>query len=107
MEGLRPAGAELVVLKPSAHAICRQLGHGAVLIHLETNQIYELNVTGRRIWELLGEGLDARDIPERIRLEFDVDAWRAVQETDNLLETLANERLLVRGPNQHDATSAS
>ena len=100
------AGIDLAVLRPSAQVICRQLGHGAVLIHLETNQIYELNLAGYRIWELLGEGLHHRDICERIQEEFDVDAGSADRETDKLLETLAAERLIARDPTQYDAASA-
>lgn len=82
-------------VKPSPQVICRQLGDGGVLVHLETNQIYELNTTGYRLWELLGAGLDRAAIRDRMREEFNVDANQLDQELTELLAGLAAAQLIV------------
>ena len=94
-------------LRPSAQVISRQLGCGAVLIHLETNQIYELNATGRRIWELLQGGVKKDDICKQVRQEFDVDRTHAAKDIDNLLSTLSAENLITRDRGDHDAAGTS
>ena len=80
--------------RPDAQVICRKLGEGAVLIHLETNQIYELNMTGHRIWELLEEGLGREEIRDRIQQEFSVASDRLSGQVDDLLDRLSAEQLV-------------
>ena len=81
-------------LRPNAHVLCRQVKDGAVLIHLETNQIYDLNRTGFRIWQLLQEGSDPAAIRDQIRHEFNVDPAVAATELHALLDRLSSEGLL-------------
>jgi Coenzyme PQQ synthesis protein D (PqqD) len=81
-------------LRPNTHVLCREVKDGAVLIHLETNQIYDLNRTGYRIWQLLQEGSDSSAIRNRIQLEFDVDPAVAASELQSLLDRLSSEGLI-------------
>jgi coenzyme PQQ synthesis protein D (PqqD) len=81
-------------LRPNTHVLCREVKDGAVLIHLETNQIYDLNRTGYRIWQLLQEGSDSSAIQNRIQLEFDVDPTVAASELRSLLDRLSSEGLI-------------
>jgi hypothetical protein len=67
---------------------------GAVLIHLETNQIYDLNQTGYRVWQLLQEGLDYPTMLAQIEREFDVHPPQLAQEVDTLIAHLSAEHLL-------------
>jgi hypothetical protein len=90
-------------MKPSPDVVCRQLGDGAVLIHLETNQIYELNATGHCIWTLVQTGLSGAAIRERIQEEYAVDPRRAASEIEDLLALLGRERLIT---GDHDASGA-
>jgi hypothetical protein len=83
----------VAVFKPSAQVLYRQLDESAVLIHLETNQIYELNATGRRIWELVQEGLDRDAIADRIQQEFAVGGEQ-LREIDDLLAALLAKQLI-------------
>lgn len=85
------------VVKPSPQVICRPLGDGGVLVHLETNQIYELNTTGYRIWELLGAGLDPAAIREQLHQEFSVDGDRLDRELTDVLDGLAAAQLIIPG----------
>jgi hypothetical protein len=59
-----------------------------------TNQIYDLNRTGYRVWQLLQEGSDLDAISDRLREEFDVDQSVASNELDALLRQLSAEGLI-------------
>jgi hypothetical protein len=82
-------------LKPSPDVICRDLGDAGVLIHLGTNQIFELNVTGYRVWQLLQEGLDRDGIESALLREFAVDPEQLRREISELLTGLAAKDLIV------------
>src|SRR5215831_11203219 len=80
--------------RPSMHVVAQPLGEGAVLIHLQTNQIYELNKTARRVWESLVEGLDRAEIAVRLQEEFLVSDQGAERAIDRLLAMLEAEQLI-------------
>jgi hypothetical protein len=65
-----------------------------VLIHLHTDRIYELNRTGARLWELVGEGCERSRLHEQLLREFDVDAAQLIGEIDQLLSALSAARLV-------------
>ncbi len=77
--------------------VARRIDQGTVLINLRTNQIYELNTTGTRIWELLREGCDRGAILDRLLAEFEVDARVAAEAIDDTVAQLAREGLLGAG----------
>jgi hypothetical protein len=81
-------------LRPHSDVIAKRLDNAAVLVNIVTNQIFELNETGARIWELLGEGVHPTGIVSRLVDEFDVDEKQAVGELSNLLAQLRGEGLL-------------
>ena len=81
-------------LKPARNVLTRQLPGGAVLVHLQTNRIFELNETAARVWELLGAGVPPPDLVPRLVDEFDVDPDTAAAEVKVLLDMLAREGLL-------------
>ncbi len=74
--------------------VWRRIGTTAVVIDVPSSQIFELNATGARIWELLSEGCDRDGIAERLAAEFTIDVPRARQEVDALIDTLRREQLL-------------
>ena len=82
-------------MKPSPEVICRELGEAAVLIHLRTNEIFELNPTGYRIWQLLQEGLDRAGIEGRMQQEFAVGQDQLRREIGDLLTALAAKDLIL------------
>lgn len=75
--------------------ICRPIGETAVLVHLGTNEIFELNRTGYRVWQLLTEGMDRRAIQDRLAQEFTVDGEQLAREVTNLLSQLSARQLIV------------
>jgi hypothetical protein len=81
-------------LRLNPDVIAKRLDQGTVLVHISTNRIFELNETGARVWELLGQGLDADRIVRHLIDEFDVDYARATDEVKNLLMLLRSEGIL-------------
>jgi hypothetical protein len=63
-------------------------------VNLQTDQIFELNDTGARIWELIVSGQSVESIPAILAAEFDVDVAVAASETRRLLEALHQAGLL-------------
>jgi hypothetical protein len=82
-------------LRPSPDVIAKRLDNEAVLVHIPTNRIFELNETGTRVWELLGQGLDPDSIVRHLVNEFDVEDARAIDEVNDLLARLRTAGLLV------------
>lgn len=83
-----------VALRPDPNVIVKRLDGGTVLVHMGTNRIFELNDTGSKIWELLGQGSDAAAIVRQLMEEFDVDERHAADEVDRLLDELKHAHLL-------------
>ncbi len=55
----------------AGEVVHRRLGDTVVVVHLATDQIYELNLSAARIWELATQGLMPSEICEQLRHEFD------------------------------------
>ena len=76
------------------NVVFKRLGERMVLIHLETNQVFELNSTGARIWEMLEAGTPEDDIAERLTAEFEVAPSQLRQDLIDLLRDLRSEGLI-------------
>lgn len=75
--------------------VARRMDDEVVLVHLRTNEIYTLNATAGRFWELLGSGLDRDAIKRAMRDEFDVEEPRLDEEIDALVADLSRQGLVV------------
>jgi len=84
-------------LRQHAQVVSSKLGDGGVLVHLRTNRIFELNATGYRVWELIGEGLGIAAIEQRLAGEFAVTPDRLQTEVHDLVAALVGEGLLDAG----------
>lgn len=89
-------GAESERWIPSEEVVAEMTGDRMVLIHMNTNKIFELNRTGARVWELLQDGEDERGIVARMLEEFDVEDARLKQEVGAVLARLESEKLVRR-----------
>ena len=85
------------MLKRKRDVISRPFGDAAVLVDLATNQVFELNRTGYRIWELLERALDRVAIADALQQEFDVERTQLETEVDELLAELRRQDLIVEG----------
>jgi hypothetical protein len=81
-------------LRPRPGVVARDMNGSAVLVHLDTNRIYELNATGARIWSMLEQGLDRSEIARRLGEEFGVAGNELEQSIDDILAELTREGLI-------------
>lgn len=72
----------------------QRIGDDAVLIDLRTNEIYEMNRTASRMWQLLGDGLGIDEIERQLEAEFDVEAEELHRQIDSFLTTLLDAKLV-------------
>ncbi len=87
-------GTDSTRVRQSPDVVSSRLGDAGVLVHLRTNRIFEVNATGLRIWELIGEGRTLAEIQEVLQGEFDVEPERLRQECLALVTELAREGLV-------------
>jgi Coenzyme PQQ synthesis protein D (PqqD) len=74
--------------------VSRRLDDQTVLVNLRTNRIFELNRTGARLWELLGEAPSESQIVERLLAEFEVPQEQLEREVRALIDSLLDEGLI-------------
>jgi|SRR5688500_13530735 len=78
-------------------AVTSQLfGDDAVLIDLRTNEVYEMNRTAARMWQLLGDGVDVDDIEGRLASEFEVEPKELRRQMEGFLVILLDANLVER-----------
>ena len=65
-----------------------------MLVSLATNQVFELNSTGARIWEMLDEGACEDEIVERLSAEFDAPPEQLEKDLGDLLRELRAQGLI-------------
>lgn len=82
------------LLRHSPDVVSSRLGEAGVLVNLRTNRILELNVTGIRIWELIGDGQTVSGIGRLLQQEFDVTAEDLQREVSRLVAALVREGLV-------------
>lgn len=66
-----------------------------VLVHLHTNQIFELNETAARLWELLSEDGDVAAAESRLTEEYEVDPGQLRTEVEATIALLTTEKMIV------------
>jgi len=79
------------------NVVTRRLGDTLVVVCLSSNQIFELNATGARIWELQAEGRVEEDVVATLVEEFDVSAEAAGNEIAGLRQQLLDAGLIEAG----------
>ena len=76
----------------------RRVDDRVVLVNLQTNQIYALNATGSRLWELLEVARSRDELVSELLAEFEIERAALERETDSLLADL-EAASLVAGEN--------
>ncbi len=59
-----------------------------------TNQVYELNHTGARVWDLIGESVPFDQIVQTLAAEFDMDPGGVASDVTELIAWLRDEDLV-------------
>lgn len=65
-----------------------------MLVHLPSNRVFELNHTGSRVWDLIGEGVTFDGIVQALAAEFDMDANGVAADVTELIGWLRDEGLI-------------
>ena len=94
------AGAPDAILRHSADVVSNRLGDGGVVVNLRTNRIFELNATGMRAWELIGDGRTRAELERQLEAEFDATTGRVRTELEQLIADLAGEGLVDGDPHE-------
>jgi hypothetical protein len=84
-----------LVLRPNPEVIAKRIDQNTVLVDIATSNMFELNETGTRIWELLGQGFNVEQIVKHLASEFEVEASQAAEELKTLLSQLQEQGLVV------------
>jgi hypothetical protein len=79
--------------RPHPDVLARRVGEELVLVHMARNEIFSLNQTGARLWELLSEGRTRSEAVEQLETEFDASAEMVEQEADRFMALLEREGL--------------
>jgi hypothetical protein len=74
--------------------VARRVQDEVVLVQLGRNQVYALNRTGARLWELMVDGCRPSEAVECMLEEFDVAEPELRGEIDSFLDLLLREGLL-------------
>lgn len=82
------------VFRPHPEVLARKVRDEIVLVHMGRNEIFALNRTGARLWELLSEGRTRSAAVEQLRTEFDASVEVVERETDTLIALLEREGLV-------------
>jgi hypothetical protein len=77
----------------------------AILINLSTGLYYSMGKVGGRVWSLIEQNRNCRDIASAIAAEYEIAAATAANDVAELVEQLAAEKLIDAGP-QDDAPRA-
>ena len=87
-----------VSIRRRPDVVARRVGETAVLVHLGSNRIYELNDTGARIWELTADGATIEGLVDRLEHEFEVDRGELASEVARIVDDLVREGLFEGRP---------
>ena len=81
-------------VRPDPNVLAKRVDDEIVLVHLETNRIYELNRTASFLWDALAAGTTQAELEDRLALEFAVDPEQLAGEIDELLRRFTSEQLI-------------
>jgi hypothetical protein len=81
-------------VRPDSDVLAKRVDDEIVLVHLETNRIYELNRTAAALWDALEAGATRAELEERLALEFDVEPDELAREIGELLRQFTSEHLI-------------
>lgn len=79
----------------NADVLWQRLDDEVIVVQLKTDQIYSLNHSGARLWELLAGGKDLASIRVELENEFSVSPDRLATEIEETLALLIGEQLLI------------
>jgi len=79
---------------PNPEVVTKRLDEELVIIHLGTDQIFSLNSSAARFWELLESGLGVLEAKEQLVEEFAVSMQELDEDIRNVLKLLLENQLI-------------
>lgn len=79
---------------PNPEVVAKRLDEELVIIHLGTDQIYSLNSSAARFWELLESGLGVLEAKKQLVEEFAVTMQELDEDIRNVLKLLLEHQLI-------------
>lgn len=86
--------ARMSLPRPHPDVVYQRVGDDLVLVHLKTNEIFALNPTAARFWELLAEERSRAEIEATLLGEYDVTPEQLKREIDGILGELTRQKML-------------
>jgi hypothetical protein len=80
--------------QPNPDVVAQRVQDEVVLVNLRTNEIYTLNKTAARAWELIAEGRDRSGVEAGLADEFTVEGADVQSVLDGLLDQLVEKELI-------------
>ena len=81
-------------LQAASQAVFRPLDKGGVVLNVETGDYYELNASGRFLWEQVEAGLSRDSVVDALTQQYGIDRAAAEADVDDFLAELRRRRLL-------------
>lgn len=92
-----------VQLNPEVMA--QRMGDDLVLVHLSSNQIFELSSSAARLWELLESGLGLAEAERQLLADYEVTSARLKEDILQTLRALETAHLVELGSYAPDSNS--
>ena len=74
--------------------VWQRVDDSVIVIHLRSNEIYSLNVTAARFWELLEDGREITEIRSILQSEFEITDDELDTEIAALVQSLVSANLV-------------
>lgn len=91
--GENGAGPTALGRKPDV--LTRQTENGSFLFNMMTNELFKVNITGSRIWDLLGQNHTIEEIVETINREFEGANIERIRDSTRIFLGELSKRKLV------------
>ena len=85
---------EPTAIRISTSAVFRALETGGVVLNVENGEYYELNATGRFLWEQIESGSDLDASAAALAERYGIDLASARADLEDFMEDLRKRRLV-------------
>jgi hypothetical protein len=82
------------VLKASADQVSSELSGDVVILNIKSGKYFGLDNVGSRVWSILQEPVQVKDMIESIAIDYDIGADKIEKDLVALLEDLLREELI-------------
>jgi hypothetical protein len=83
------------MISPDPSAVFRHLEDGGVILNIENGAYFQVNATGRFIWESLDGGIERDELIESLAGVFHIDRERSAADVDTFLQHLDKRSLVL------------